>query len=129
MKLAIVAAALLLPASAPAKPPPKPATEPAQSLPAPAERPADPVPHRAMPNLLSVGAPTCRSIARQVADENKRADNRRGEARTLDREPSAHLLLAVDRQVGGCREVTFLRRNAAPGSVMPDLPSRRSVRP
>jgi hypothetical protein len=113
MKLLIAAAALLL-----AGPPPAAAPEPAAQgrLPAPA------LPERSNADPMNIHRDRagCRSVLRQVQEESKRAEVRRGEARTLDREPSAHLLLAVDRQVDGCREVTFLRRNAAPGATMPD---------
>lgn len=46
--------------------------------------------------------PDCVSIPRQVAGEDRRYDGTR-----LDRQPPGRLILAVDRQVNGCREVTF----------------------
>jgi hypothetical protein len=113
MKLIIAAAALSIGAAPPAAAP-KPAAPAQPAAPVRAEGSAGDM------NIHQDG-PGCVSIRRQVQDESKRAETRRGEARTLDREPSAHLLLAVDRQVGGCREVTFLRRNVAPGSTTPEL--------
>ncbi len=113
MKLTILAAALVLPASAPAghpEPAPNEPPQPSMHLPSP------PVNEHFfdMPNALSVGGPNCLPIARQIDIEEKRL--RRSDARRLDREPMAHGFLAVDRQVGGCREVTFLRRNVAPAA-------------
>jgi hypothetical protein len=121
MKLAILAAALILPASAPA-PDPAPVAQP--------QAPAEPLPptrgRQEMPNLLGAGEQNCPSIARQIADANKRPIERRSDARTLDREPMAHAFLAVDRHVGGCRQVTFLRRNVAPETAMPNpAPQKR----
>lgn len=122
MKLAIVAAALSILGGPPARAP----------IPATEAEPAGPdKTFRAAPAARNVhqDRPGCVPILRQVQEESKRSAVRRGEARTLDREPSAHLLLAVDRQVAGCREVTFLRRNAAPGSVMPNPRLQGAVRP
>jgi hypothetical protein len=103
MKLAILAAALLLPASAPA-----PDAPPAQAK-APDQL--------GIQNAHSDRA-GCTPIVQQVAGENRVYRGTR-----LDQQPPAQLLLAVDRQVGGCREVTFLRRNVAPGSSMPRVDS------
>jgi hypothetical protein len=112
MKLVIVAAALLV-AGAP------PATAP---QPAPVEPgPATSVPRPSDGMNFHRGRAGCTPILRQVQEASKRADVRRNEARTLDREPPAHLLLAVDRQVNGCREVTFVRRNIAPGGPTPEI--------
>jgi hypothetical protein len=105
MKLAILAAALLLPASAPAP----------QAPPAQAEQPER---HRT-PNAHG-DRPGCTPIVQQVAGENRKYRGTR-----LDQQPPAQLLLAVDRQVGGCREVTFLRRNIAPGGSMPQVDGDR----
>jgi hypothetical protein len=99
MKLLVIATALILPASAPVEPA-QPAL-PARTLPPPPMS-GD----REMPNAFSAGGPECMPIARQVDAEKRRL--RRDDARTLDREPMAFGFLAVDRQVGGCREVTFL---------------------
>jgi hypothetical protein len=110
MKLLVAAAALLVTGA-----PPAAAPEPNSRA-----APAAPAPDFADPMNVLRERPGCRSVLRQVQEQSKRPDIRRGEARTLDREPSAHLLLAVDRQVDGCREVTFVRRNIAPGATMPN---------
>lgn len=106
MKLAILVALLAVQAGSappPAEPEALETRRPSMTL------PSFPVDERhSMPNAFSSG-PNCRPIAQQVQDEARR--NRDGDHRTLDREPPASLLLAVDRHVGGCREVTFLRRN------------------
>lgn len=120
MKLFIAAAALLL-AGAPPAAAPQPT---AQQQPAATDR-ADVMD----PMNIHRDRSDCRSILRQVQEQSKRAEVRQGEVRTLDREPPAHLLLAVDRSVGGCREVTFIRRNIAPGSAMPRLESRPGAEP
>lgn len=115
MKL-IIAAALVLPIGAAAEAPP-----------AKPEALAPLNPTRAdMPNLLGVGRSGCPSIAHQIAEANRSHEERADEARTLDREPAAHLLLAVDRHIDGCRQVTFVRRNVAPGSAMPNPRSEPS---
>ena len=107
MKLAILAAALLLPASAPA-----PQTVPGQTpAPAQAEQPT----LNRTPNAHN-DRPGCTPIVQQVAGEDRKYRGTR-----LNEQPPAQLLLAVDRQVGGCREVTLLRRNVAPGSAMPQV--------
>ncbi len=120
MKLVIVAALLSIGAAPPAAAPqpaapaqPTARTEPA--APATADGFA-----QAARNIHQDGS-GCVSIRRQVQEESKRAETRRGESRTLGEEPSAHLFAAVDRQVGGCREVTFLRRNVGPGSTTPEF--------
>ncbi|HEY0114508.1 MAG TPA: hypothetical protein VGB54_02195 [Allosphingosinicella sp.] len=106
MKMLLLAAFLLPAASAVQAPPPDGFSEPSPGI-------------SRMPNLLDDSGPGCRTIAQQIRDETKRT--RGDHVRTLDREPSAHLLLAVDRQVGGCREVTFVRRNVgAPPGPEPD---------
>ena len=104
MKLAILTAALLLPASAPA-----PDAAPPQA--AQAEQRGT---HRT-PNAHR-DLPGCTPIAQQVAGENRKYRGTR-----LNEQPPAQMLLAVDRHVGGCREVTFLRRNVAPGNAMPQV--------
>jgi hypothetical protein len=48
-------------------------------------------------------APGCISIPRQVAGEDRSRD-----ATRLDREPPGRIILAVDRQIGGCHEVALL---------------------
>jgi len=107
MKL-IMTVALLLPLTAAAPP-----AEPAKPAPVPSARVA-----ADMPNF-SAGRPDCPSFARQIAEETKAWRERALEARTLNREPPAHLLLAVDRHENGCHKLTFVRRNIAPGTAMP----------
>jgi hypothetical protein len=100
MKLAILAAALAIPASVPL----------AVAQPAPVARNIiPPQPSRQdMPNAYSPGGAGCTSITRQVEMQRDRVRPRE-DGRTLDREPLAFGFLAVDRNVGGCREVTFLQ--------------------
>lgn len=54
------------------------------------------------PNLYRE-PPGCESIPRQVAGEDRRYEGTR-----LDQLPPGKLLYAVDRQVDGCRVVTFV---------------------
>lgn len=80
-----------------------------------------PVPAQSAPELNPHGfdrmnampaRPDCVSIPRQVAGEDRRQDGTR-----LDRQPPGRLILAVDRRVNGCPEVTFAnqqRRAARP---------------
>lgn len=63
-----------------------------------------PGPEHVMPNALAERA-DCTPIVRQVSGENRPAVGQR-----LDRQPPARALLAVDRQVDGCREVTFVNQ-------------------
>ncbi len=56
----------------------------------------------AMPNVLTTPE-GCQSIPQQVAGENRRYPGTR-----LDQQPPGRVLHAVDRQVDGCREVTFV---------------------
>ena len=71
-----------------------------------------------MPNALGSG-PGCLPLVVQVAgDKRERPGNR------LDQQPPAQLLLAVDRHVDGCREVTFVRRNVAPATRPLGQPAR-----
>jgi hypothetical protein len=104
MKFVILAAALLLPASAPAP----------EAVPARPEQADAPDTHRT-PNAHQ-DQPGCTPILQQVAGEDRKYRGTR-----LNEQPPAQLLAAVDRQVGGCREVTFLRRNVAPGTAMPQV--------
>jgi hypothetical protein len=87
MKIVFLAAAFLLPMATPAQAPERPAR--AQ----PADTP-----------IVSPDRPSCTPIRQQVAGENRAYPGTR-----LDQQPPAQLLYAVDRQVGGCREVTFVR--------------------
>lgn len=104
--IALVALQAALPAAVPA-------LQPAPTLPPPTVTD--------MPNAFTQ-APNCLPIIRQIQEQAKRT--RDTEYRTLDREPPAHLLLAVDRQVNGCREAAFLRRDAGPGARPLERPAR-----
>jgi hypothetical protein len=117
MKLLIIATALIMPGSAPVVPAQQAAPDRAlPSVPAPAQPGM-----REMPNAFDQPA-GCMPIVQQVQEQAKRS--RENEFRTLDREPPANLLLAVDRQVAGCREVTFLRRDVAPEAAPLVQPGR-----
>jgi hypothetical protein len=50
------------------------------------------------------GLPACKSILQQVAGENRPYHGTR-----LDQQPPGHLLFAVDRQINGCHQATFVR--------------------
>lgn len=93
------------------------AAAPPATSPAPATPSAD-----AQPSLDRMNAmrdqPGCTSIAQQVSGENRRYD-----ANRLDRQPPGRLLLAVDRQVNGCREVTFA--NGQQRSARPLFPTQK----
>jgi hypothetical protein len=80
MKLAIVAAALMLAGTG--------------------------APQSAPPNTMNryQKQPRCASIPQQVAGEDRRYNGTR-----LDRQPPGQLLLAVDRQVDGCHEAVLMR--------------------
>lgn len=91
MKLMILAAALTAAASAPA-PAPAPAPDSFDRM-----------------NALGAPPPGCKSIPRQVAGENRRYNGTR-----LDQQPPGRLLLAVDRQINGCHQVTFARDELRP---------------
>lgn len=91
MKIALLAAAAMLPMTGTAQAP-----EPAQMQP------------QRTPGLVSPDRAGCVPIARQVAGAD-----RPGSATRLDRQPPAQALLAVDREVGGCREVTLISRERA----------------
>ena len=93
MKLMFVAALLVLPMSGAAEVPKAPVQMP------PALQGAD------MPNAHR-NLPGCLPIVQQVAGENRVHRGTR-----LDQQPPAKLLLAVDRHVDGCREVTIVRGN------------------
>ena len=88
MKIALLVAALAAQATAPAQTPT-------------AEAPAEP--QRAARNMLQEPRPGCTPIVVQVSGENRRYEGTR-----LDQQPPAQLLYAVDRNVDGCREVTFV---------------------
>lgn len=65
---------------------------------------AVPAPERTMPNALAERS-DCTPIARQVSGEDRSVTGQR-----LDQQPQARALLAVDREVDGCREVTFVNQ-------------------
>jgi len=114
MKLVLLAAAWGIAAAAP------PAAAPAPIAPAEPAAPAKATGFNPTTRNVHLDRPGCVSVLRQVQEQSKHPAVRGSEARTLDLEPPAHLLSAVDRQVGGCREVTFVRRNAARGTNMPN---------
>lgn len=103
MKIALLVAALVAQATAPAQAPT-------------AETPAD---QQALwtesdqhtPNAFQSN-PGCTPIAVQVSGENRRYEGNR-----LDQQPPARMLLAVDRQVNGCREVTFVNEQDRPSRL------------
>ena len=102
-KLAFIPLALLSIGAAP----PAERPTPAQSAPELNPHPFDRM--NAMP-----ARPDCVSIPRQVAGDDRRYDGTR-----LDRQPPGRLILAVERRVNGCPEVTFA--NAQRRSVRPRL--------
>ena len=57
----------------------------------------------AMPNALGETPPGCIPVPQQVAGEDRDYPGTR-----LDQQPPGKLLHAVERQVNGCREVTFV---------------------
>ncbi len=60
----------------------------------------------------------CVPIPRQVTGEDRRYDGTR-----LDQQPPGQLILAVDRRVDGCPEVTLVNQQRGP--VRPDFPERK----
>lgn len=107
MKLFVAAAALLLPASAspdPAQPQPE-ARLPDMHLPSPGRAES----MFRMPNAYTPGGANCLPLHRQVEAQKRRLNPADGHP--LNREPTAFGFYAVDRNVGGCREATFLRGN------------------
>ena len=103
MKVTLLAASLALPLAAPGQAPePQPQAETPQPI---FET------QRTARNMLQEPRPGCTPIVVQVAGEDREYRGTR-----LDQQPPAQLLYAVDRQVDGCREVTFVtgRRTAAP---------------
>ena len=92
MKIALLAA-LALPLAGPVQTP-DPQAEAPRTL---------PDPERTTRNLLDEPRPDCTPIVVQVAGEDREYRGTR-----LDQQPPAQLLYAVDREVDGCREVTFV---------------------
>ncbi len=92
MKIALLAALALPIAGAAQTPDPEAGAPPAFSD-----------PERAARNMLDEPRPGCTPIVVQVAGEDRESRGTR-----LDQQPPARLLYAVDRQVDGCREVTFV---------------------
>ncbi|MFN3725690.1 MAG: hypothetical protein ACK4SZ_05225 [Allosphingosinicella sp.] len=64
---------------------------------------AFPEPQRTARNMLQEPRPGCTPIVVQVAGEDREYRGTR-----LDQQPPAQLLYAVDREIDGCREVTFV---------------------
>jgi hypothetical protein len=106
MRLLLTAALLAFPATSSAHPPAPtaPATAPS-SLPEPSHFDRNNA-HREMAG--------CTPIVQQVAGPTQRPPGSR-----LDQQPPAKMLLAVDRHVGGCHEVTFVTRRSAPAEPRP----------
>ncbi len=103
-KLAFVPLALLCMGAA--------APQAAEPAPTPAQTAPELNPHSFDRMNAMPAQPDCVSVPRQVAGEDRRYDGTR-----LDRQPPGRLILAVDREVNGCREVTFAdseRRSAQP---------------
>ena len=92
MKIALLAA-LALPLAGPAQAP-DPQAEAPQTF---------PEPQRTTRNMLQESRPGCTPIVVQVAGEDREYRGTR-----LDQQPPAQLLYAVDREIDGCREVTFV---------------------
>jgi hypothetical protein len=104
--LAFIPVALLCIGAAPqGGPPAQPATPDRQAS------PFDPM------NVLRTGE-NCVSIPRQVSGEDRRYDGTR-----LDQQPPGRLILAVERHVNGCPEVTFA--NEQRRSTRPLFPARK----
>lgn len=106
MKLVILAAALVLPASAPGTR----IAAPEQTV----DAPARPSPERFDANNAHSDRKGCIPIVQQVAGEDREYRGTR-----LDQQPPAQLLLAVDREVNGCREATIIRRDIGPTPAPP----------
>ena len=92
----LLLAALLLPAPSATEPPKTEHT-------APLEMP------RTMP-VLGEARPGCMPIVQQVSGEKREYRGTR-----LDQQPPARMLFAVDRQVNGCHEATFVNQRRIEG--------------
>jgi len=103
MKIALLVAALAAQATAPAQAPT--AETPADER-APWTESDQPTPNAFQSN------PGCTPIVVQVSGEDRRYEGNR-----LDQQPPARMLLAVDRQVNGCREVTFVNEQDRPSRL------------
>ncbi len=91
------------------------AAAPRTDQPAPADAPPQTRPHSFDRMNVMPNRPDCVSIPRQVAGEDRRYDGTR-----LDQQPPGRLILAVDRRVNGCPEVTFVnRQRRSAGPVFP----------
>jgi len=103
MRLALAAILALSPLAASAGPP-------AGSAPADAGAAVRTEP-RSADRMNLFGQPGhCRSFQAQIAQANKRLGGTR-----LDREPPGHAFLAVDRNVSGCHELTFVSEERVGG--------------
>jgi hypothetical protein len=92
MKIALLAAAAMMSVTGTAQAPEPAATD---------------APRQAA-HVVSPDRAGCVPIARQIAGPDRPAVGPR-----LDQQPPAKALLAVDRQVGGCREVTLINQERA----------------
>lgn len=108
MKIPLFAFTLALPLSAAAQTPS-----------APVEPRAGPEFQPHMPNAFERERPGCLPIVQQIAGENREYSGSR-----LDQQPPARLLFAVDRQVDGCREVTFVHERRIGGRAEAGRPRR-----
>ena len=93
------------------------AAPPQGDRPAPAQTAPELNPHGFDRMNVMPARPDCVSIPRQVAGEDRRYDGTR-----LDQQPAGRLILAVDRRVNGCPEVTFANQQRR--TVRPILPGR-----
>lgn len=105
MKIALIAAALMLPMTQPAEAPQRGFDQPSPMF---------------STRQLTPDRAGCTPIAVQVAGEDR---NYRGTR--LDQQPPAQLLLAVDREVDGCREATIIRRDIGGEPAERPEPGRR----
>jgi hypothetical protein len=93
------------------------AAAPQDSRPAPAQSAPELNPHSFDRMNVMPARSDCVSIPRQVTGEDRRYDGTR-----LDQQPPGRLILAVDRRVNGCPEVTFA--NEQRHGTRPILPGR-----
>lgn len=106
MRLALAATLALSPLAASAGPPA--GSAPAPKSDGPAAAPAEP---RSADRMNLFGQPGhCQPFEAQIAQANKRLGGTR-----LDREPPGHAFLAVDRNVSGCHELTFVSEERGGG--------------
>ena len=87
----------------------------AEPAPAPAQTAPELNPHGFDRMNVMSARPGCVSIPRQVTGEDRRYDGTR-----LDQQPPGRLILAVDRRVNGCPEVTFANGQQRSTRAFPD---------